>query len=50
MDVSEITSAFSSMVTDTISLFMGILPVALTVFATVWGVQKAIRFFKTATN
>lgn len=46
LDTSTVTSALGSAVSDTISLFGSLLPYALTVFAAVWGVKKAMTFFK----
>lgn len=45
-----ITTAVQSAVDDTLQMFAAVLPIALTVFAVSWGVRKAIRFFKGATN
>lgn len=49
-DASVITSSFQTAVTDTLTLFAGLLPIALTIFAAVWGTRKAMQFFKTSTN
>jgi hypothetical protein len=45
-----LTTSVQSAVTDTISYMSALLPIGLTVFAVVWGVKKAIRFFKGASN
>lgn len=50
IDASVVTGAFTTAVNSTITMMAGLLPVGLTVFATVWGVRKAIRFFKATTN
>lgn len=46
----QVTTAVQSAVNDTISLFMAILPIALSVFAVTWGVRRAMRFFKSSAN
>lgn len=43
-----ILSSLGDVITDTITIFAGLLPLALTVFAAVWGVRKAMSFFRTA--
>lgn len=45
-----VKSSIQTTVTDTITMFGELLPIALTVFAFTWGVRKAMRFFKTAAN
>lgn len=50
LDTATVTTAVSGAVTDTIALMSGLLPYALTVFAAIWGVKKAMRFFKGAAN
>lgn len=45
-----VTQAVQTAVNDTLEMFAAVLPIALTVFAVSWGVRKAIRFFKGATN
>lgn len=47
---SQVVAAVQTAVNDTIAMMMDLLPIALTVFAAVWGVKKAIRFFKGASN
>lgn len=47
---TAVKSAVQTAVTDTLAMMMDLLPIALTVFAAVWGVKKAIRFFKSASN
>lgn len=48
--IETITTAVGQAVTDTLALMAGLLPIALSVFAMVWGVRKAMRFFKAASN
>lgn len=50
IDSSQIVAAVTTAVNDTISLMTALLPIALTVFAAIWGVRKALKFFKGATN
>lgn len=50
IDSKVVVDSVQSAVTHTISMMSSLLPVALTVFATTWGVKKAIRFFKGASN
>lgn len=45
-----VTEAVQTAVSDTLEMFAAVLPIALTVFAVSWGVKRAIRFFKGATN
>jgi putative effector of murein hydrolase len=47
---STLTTSVQTAVTDTISYMSALLPIGLTVFAVTWGVKKAIRFFKGASN
>lgn len=47
---TTVTSSVQTAVTSTISMFAALLPIALTIFASTWGVKKAIRFFKGAAN
>lgn len=47
---TAVKTSVQTAVTDTINMMMAILPIGLTVFATVWGVKKAMRFFKSTTN
>lgn len=50
MDATAVTSAVQTVVTQTLGMISGLLPIALTVFGATWGVKKAIRFFKGASN
>lgn len=45
-----VSTAVQSAVTDTLEMFAAVLPIGLTVFAALWGIRKAIRFFKSTTN
>ncbi|MOA32592.1 hypothetical protein D3C78_1538270 [compost metagenome] len=45
-----VKTAVQTTVTDTITMFGELLPIALTVFAFTWGVRKGMRFFKSAAN
>ncbi|SFT00896.1 hypothetical protein [Paenibacillus sp. 453mf] len=45
-----VTTAVQSAADSTIGMFTNVLPIALTVFAAIWGVRKAIKFFKSAAN
>jgi hypothetical protein len=45
-----VKTSVQTAVSDTIGMMMGLLPIALTVFAATWGVKKAISFFKGAAN
>jgi hypothetical protein len=47
---ATLTTSVQTAVTSTIGYMSALLPIALTVFAVVWGVKKAIRFFKGAAN
>jgi hypothetical protein len=46
LDPSLITGAVGTAVNDTIGLMGSLLPLALTIFAAIWGVRKAMGFFK----
>lgn len=48
--ITAVKTAVQTAVTDTMSMFTELLPIALGVFAATWGVRKAIRFFKSASN
>lgn len=50
IDASVIISAFTTASADVLVLMAGLLPVALGIFATSWGVKKAMKFFKATTN
>ena len=50
LDAATITSSFTTAVGNTLELFAALLPIALTVFAAVWGIRKAMQFFKASTN
>lgn len=50
IDASTIITAFSTAAGDVLVLMAGLLPVALGIFATSWGVRKAMRFFKATTG
>lgn len=50
IDSTAVTTAVSGAVSDTIALMTSLLPYALTIFAAIWGVKKAMRFFKGAAN
>lgn len=45
-----VSTAVQSAVADTLEMFAAVLPIGLTVFAALWGIKKAIRFFKATTN
>lgn len=47
LDPTIVTNAVTGAVNDTIVMFGSILPIALTIFAAVWGVRKAMQFFRT---
>lgn len=49
LDATIFIEAFGTAVTNTITLFAGLLPLGLTVFAATWGVRKAMQFFKGTT-
>ncbi len=50
IDPAIVVGAFTKSVNSTLTLMAALLPIGLGVFATVWGVRKAIRFFKATTN
>lgn len=50
LDTASVVSAVSGAVGDTLDLMVDLLPYALAVFAAIWGVRKAIRFFKATAN
>lgn len=45
---ATVTASVQTAVTSTITMFMALLPIALTVFAATWGVRRAMKFFKGA--
>lgn len=47
---TTVTTAMQTAVTDTLTMFAALLPVALTVFAAIWGTKKGISFFKSTTK
>lgn len=47
---AEIVSGVSQAVNETVGLITDLLPLALTIFATMWGVRKALQFFKRTAN
>lgn len=47
-DSASVVSGITTAVTDTLGLITDLLPLAMTVFATMWGIKKAIQFFKKA--
>lgn len=49
ISTADVISGFSSAAGDVILMMTGLLPIALGVFATVWGIKKAIQFFKSTT-
>lgn len=50
-DVADtVKTSVQTAATDTIELILGLLPIALTVFAVTWGVRKGMKFFKGAAN
>lgn len=46
IDVPAIVGLFGDAVQNTVELILGLLPLGLTVFATIWGIKVAMRFFK----
>lgn len=46
IDSSAIIGSFGSAVTTTIELIMGLVPLALTIFTTIWAIKLAMRFFR----
>lgn len=48
--VDAVVSGVGQAVSDTVGLVTSLLPLAMTVFATIWGIRRAIRFFKSASN
>lgn len=48
--VSAVVSGVGQAVTDTIDLITSVLPLAMTVFAVMWGIRKALRFFRSAAS
>lgn len=50
IDSSAVVSAVTTAVGDTIGLMTSLLPIALTVFAAMWGIRKAMKFFKSTAN
>lgn len=46
--VQAVVTGVGQAVTDTIDLVTSILPLAMTVFAVMWGIRKALRFFRSA--
>lgn len=49
IDAATIIASFTTASADVLALMAGLLPVALGIFATTWGVRKAMRFFKSTT-
>lgn len=47
---TTVSTAVQTAVTDTLEMFAAVLPIGLTVFAALWGIRKAIKFFKSTTN
>lgn len=50
LDPAAVVSGVQTAVSQTFTMIAGLLPIALTVFAALWGVKKAIGFFKKASN
>jgi hypothetical protein len=48
--IDGVTTALETASTDVKDTLVAVLPYALGVFALTWGVRKAIRFFKGASN
>lgn len=48
--VTAITDGITTAAGDVTTLMLGVIPVALGVFALQWGVRKGIKFFKSAAN
>lgn len=45
-----VVAGVTTAVNDTLGLITDLLPLALTVFAAMWGIKKGIQFFKKASN
>lgn len=50
IDSSAVVTAVTTAVNNTVGLMTDLLPIALTIFAATWGIKKAMRFFKGASN
>lgn len=50
LDPTTVVDGVQTAVSQTFTMIAGLLPIALTVFAALWGVKKAIGFFKKASN
>lgn len=48
--ITAITTGFSSVATNATSVITAIVPIALGIFAMVWIVRKATKWFKGMTN
>lgn len=46
IETADVVSGFSSAAGDVLAMISGLLPVALGVFAAIWGIRKAMSFFK----
>lgn len=47
-DSAAVVSGVTQAVNDTLGLAFDLVPLAMTVFAAMWGIKKAITFFKKA--
>lgn len=50
LDTSAVIAGVSNAVTETLSMITDLIPLAMTIFAALWGIKKAIGFFKKAAN